>query len=252
MDVLLFGGTTEGRQLAQWLDARQTCDIIYCTATGYGASLLEEGRRVRLVSGPLSQEEKLGLVEGRELACIVDATHPYARHISESVDELADILGVDVVRVARVDSKNGTWTAVRTAQEAACRLASTEGHVLLTTGTKDLPVFVDAIADFKERLYVRVLPLPVSLERVLEAGIPASHIVAMQGPSSVQLNVSLIRDWEISHMVTKQSGPVGGFDEKVQAARDCGIELVVIERPLQKGAVLLEEAQRLLEERYGL
>ena len=53
-------------------------------------------------------------------------------------------------------------------------------------------------------------------------------------------------------LVTKRSGAAGGFDQKVRAARECGIELVVVERPREERGLLLEEAQALLEERYGL
>lgn len=254
MDVLVFGGTSEGRELVEWLAARGTCNVVACTATAYGASLLSRGPRVQALEGPLSSEEKDRLMEGHAFVCIVDATHPYARHISQSVAALGARHGVDVVRVVRDGARggDGPWTGVADATEAARLLAGTEGNILLTTGSKDLATFTELVPGFEERLYVRVLPVVASLERTQELGIPTSHVIAMQGPFSEQLNRALIKELGITHLVTKESGTAGGFDEKVQAALSCGASVVVIERPAEEPGLLLSEVRQLLEDRYGL
>ena len=252
MEVLVFGGTAEGRQLVEWLAGRASCDVVACTATSYGASLLACGPRVQVLEGPLSDADKRRLMEAHRFACIVDATHPYAQHISQSVADLGRRHDVEVVRVVREGAGEGPWTTVADAREAARLLAGTEGNILLTTGSKDLPAFTEGIPGYAERLYVRVLPVTASLERTQELGIPASHVIAMQGPFSEQLNRALIEELGIAHLVTKQSGATGGFDEKVRAAQACGIDLLVIERPRQEEGLLLPEAEAYLEERYGL
>ena len=252
MEVLVFGGTSEGRRLVEWLDARGTCHVIACTATAYGARLLEGSSRVETLEGPLSAEEKRHLMEGHDFACIVDATHPYALHISDSVAELARTYGKDVVRIVRDDGPDAQWLSVADAREAARHLARTEGAILLTTGSKDLDAFVTAIPSYEQRLYVRILPVAASLARTAELGIPASRVIAMQGPFSERLNMALIEEYDIRHLVTKRSGAAGGFEEKVRAAQACGIELVVVERPREEDGVSFEEAKALLEERYGL
>lgn len=255
MDVLVFGGTLEGRLLVEWLDARGTCDIVACTATDYGTQLLCGGQHVTLVRGPLSAAEKRALMHAHDFVCLVDATHPYATHISQSIDALAREHGVPVVRIVREDEglqMDEGWTCVRDAREAATHVAATTGNVLLTTGSKDLDAFVAAMPDFAERLYVRVLPVVPSIARVAELGVPASHVIAMQGPFSAKLNRVLVRDLHIRSLVTKRSGAAGGFAQKAEAARDCGIELVVIARPDAAAGVSLEEAKVQLEESYGL
>ena len=45
MEILLFGGTTEGRQLAEWL-AEAGQKVTYCAATEYGGALVPEGAGV--------------------------------------------------------------------------------------------------------------------------------------------------------------------------------------------------------------
>lgn len=257
--VLVFGGTSEGRLLVEWLSARGSCSVVYCATTAYGTSLVAGNRNVTVLQGPLSQQDKERLMSSCDFACIVDATHPYAQHISASIDDLSQAFGMEVVRVARAGSSSADlthvdapWTIVADAEEAARHVASTSGNVLLTTGTKDLATFVAAMPDYRQRLYVRILPVGMSLAKVEELGVPASHIVAMQGPFSTGLNRAIIRELGISAMVTKESGPAGGFDQKAEAARECGVQLVVIGRPSAAAGLLLDEAQRLLEERYGL
>ena len=280
MDVLLFGGTTEGRLLAEWLDARETCNVVACTATGYGAELLPHGKRIQTLVGPLSATQKTQLMESHDFACVIDATHPYAQHISASVERLARTHNKGLVRVARAahveheaSAKSKATTprradaagakelacdnhqglvAVGSMEEAARHVAATTGNVLLTTGSKDLPIFCAAMANSMERLYVRVLPTIASLSRALDLGILPSNIIAMQGPFSASLNRALIEDLSITCMVTKESGSVGGFGQKLEAARACNIELVVIRRPPQHGGLSLADAQALLEDRYGL
>lgn len=252
MEALVFGGTVEGRQLVEWLDARGSCDIVACTATAYGASLVAGGKHVTVLEGPLMPEDKRRLMAEHDFACIIDATHPYAVHITESVAALAQSTGLELVRIVREGASQGPWVSVASNAEAAQHLAASEGNILLTTGSKDLDVFTASLPDYRERLYVRVLPVTAALEKASELGIPTRHIIAMQGPFSAELNCALIKDFHIRHLVTKQSGPAGGFDEKLQAATACGIELVVIKRPRAEEGVSLEQAKALLEERYGL
>lgn len=256
MEVLVFGGTAEGRLLVEWLAARGTCSVVACTATEYGASLVEGAPGVAVVRGPLSDEEKHALMSDHDFCCVVDATHPYAQHISASVDALGRAWGLEVVRIARDDTAAGSWTSAATAQEAAQEverlLARVPGNVLLTTGTKDLAAFTEALADVRERLYVRILPVADSLARARDLGVAPSRIVAMQGPFSASFNAALMRELNVACVVTKRSGRAGGFEEKVRAARECGAELVVIERPPGMDGVSLADAMALLEERYGL
>ena len=252
MELLVFGGTSEGRELVEWLDARESCQVVACTATSYGAQLLAGSARVTTVEGPLSAQEKRDLMEAHRFVCIVDATHPYAQHISRSVEELGRAYDIDVLRVVREEGPVSVGKHVANAYEAAAYLALTTGPILLTTGSRDLAAFTSVIPSFEERLYVRVLPLASSLERVAALGVPTSHVIALQGPFSASFNEALIREFHIEHLVTKQSGSAGGFGEKAAAAEACGIELVVIERPLEEHGLSLAATKRCLEERYGL
>lgn len=253
--ILLFGGTREGRELAEWLDSRARCEVVACSATDYGAELVSGFKHVRPVVGPLDDDQKEQLVSENDFACIVDATHPYAVHITESIAQLAGRHRLPLIRVVREDASPDALpdgsVLVENARQAAFHVASKEGNVLLTTGTKDLGAFTEASDDFTARLYVRVLPTCDSIARTRELGVPTSHIVAMQGPFSREFNAALLRELAISIMVAKASGAWGGFVEKMEAARACGVQVVVIGRPTVEDGVSLDEAKHELEARYG-
>lgn len=254
----MFGGTSEGRSLVEWLSARGTCEVVACSATEYGGELVAGLPRVEALVGPLDAAAKERLVGAHDFACIVDATHPYATHVSESVAALASSHGIPRLRLVREvgsslaegDFGEGV-TVVESVAEAAQLVARRPGNILLTTGTKDLAAFVQAVPDFAERVFVRVLPIAESVARARELGFPASRVVAMQGPFSAGFNGALMRELGIRVMVTKASGAAGGFGEKLEAAARCGAEAVVIGRPTVEEGLSLEGVERELEARYG-
>lgn len=247
--VLVFGGTTEGREIATWLGGRGTCKVVVSSATEYGGSLVEGLPNVESITGRLRQEDMERLMRDGSFACVVDATHPYATDVSASAARAADACGVPLYRVLREDAPEGPWTSVDSPQEAARYVSGRPGNVLLTTGTKDLAAYAEAVEGFSERVYARILPVPQSLETARGLGMRASHVIAEKGPFSKEANCSLIRALGIDIMVTKASGAVGGFWEKAEAARECGIELVVIRRPVAEHGLAVEQLKSELMER---
>ncbi len=250
MEILIFGGTVEGRELAEWLSALGTCEVVACTATEYGGELIDGLDHVTALVGPLDAAGKERLVEGHDFACIVDATHPYATHVTASISELATTHGIPLLRLVRDQNESDAFTCVKDVQAAAQYVASCEGNILLTTGSKDLATFVGAVPGFEKRLFARMLPVVDSVAHARELGIPASNIIAMQGPFTHDFNVALMRQLNIDVMVTKASGKAGGFQEKLDAAQACDVELVVIDRPPEEGGMTFEEVKQHLVEGF--
>lgn len=252
MEVLVFGGTAEGRKLVEWLSSLGVCDIVCCTATEYGGELVDGLERVTSLVGPLATEAKERLVAEHDFACIVDATHPYATHVTESIATLAAAHDLPRLRLLRDGSADGPFKLVADVAEAAQAVAACSGNVMLTTGAKDLAAFVEVLPDFAERLYARILPVESSIAKAHDLGIPTSHIIAMQGPFSAEMNVALMRQFDIGTLVTKASGATGGFQEKIDAAAACGAELVVIRRPDEEEGLSFSEVQAELAKMLGV
>ena len=229
MKIIIFGGTTEGR-LPSHLLAEKGAAVTVCVATEYGCEEQGEAPGVTVLTGRKTVEEMSELLRGSDLC--VDATHPYAVEVTKSVRRACAGVGVPYRRLLRDRSGDTDAILADSAEAAAKLLADREGNLLLATGMKELPAFAGISP---VRLYPRVMPNHESLSACERAGIPHRNILAMQGPFSTELNEALIRQFRIAYLVTKDGGKAGGFQEKVQAAKNTGIELVLIRRPEETG-----------------
>ncbi len=260
MNILIFGGTTEGRMLAQAISELHKDSVTVSVATSVGAHELEGINGIKVIVGRLDEEEMARLFIQREsdgeshnradthvpYDLVVDATHPYAVEVSSNIRSAAVRTGVRHVRLVRTDNdgeirgglmQDSDAVHVDSAASAAAYLAKTEGRILLTTGSKELGAFREIPAD---RLYVRVLPTAAGIAACEQAGIPYRNIIAMVGPFSQEMNAATMRQYQIAWMVTKDSGKAGGFDEKMEACRETGTRPVVIERPRECGLSMEE------------
>ena len=246
MEILLFGGTSEGRELAEWLSG-EGFGLTLCVATEYGASLVPELPGLEVHTGRLDRSGMEQLLAGGGFDRVVDATHPYAVEVTENLRAAAEAAGVPYLRLLRQSGGEDGCHKAASLAEAAELLTGLPGNVLLTTGSKELAPF--AVPGLVERCYPRVLPMADSLDRCLKLGFPPKNIICMQGPFSRELNVALLRQYHIRTLVTKDSGGYGGFWEKAEAAREAGCALLVVERPRAETGLTLEECkEKLLRE----
>ena len=236
--ILLFGGTGEGRALAEWLLAEGIPHTV-CVATEYGGTLLPPGAEAHV--GRMEQAEMEELMRAGGYALAVDATHPYAVAVTENIRSAAEAAGLPYLRLVRQAAGEEGCLRASDMAAAAQRLKELPGNVLLTTGSKELRHF--AVPGLAERCFPRVLPMVDSLERCLALGFPPRNILCMQGPFSKELNAALIRQYDIRTLVTKDTGGAGGFAEKAQAAAETGCALLVVDRPRQEAGAPLEDVK---------
>ena len=228
--IILFGGTTEGRLLAERL-AAAGYDMTVSVATQQGAQELRHIPDVHVLTGRIPAGELPVCLSGYDLC--IDATHPYAQEISQGLQSACEELGLPLRRVLRQASEvPENAVCVPSPAAAAEYLEKTSGNILLTTGAKELPFFAPLDP---ERLYVRILPVSGGLAACEKAGIPSGHVIAMQGPFSEELNTAILRQYGIRYLVTKDGGSAGGFREKAAAADRAGTQMILITRPAGTG-----------------
>ena len=250
--VILFGGTTEGRLLARFLNENQI-DAVVCVATGYGGSLVDAGRHIKVLEKRLDETEMEQLICSETPQMIVDATHPYAREVTENIVHAAERTGVEYMRVVRDSDGCAGADAVfaETLEDAIAWLkAHPEGKILAATGSKELDKYVE-IPDYRSRVYARVLSTADSVVKAAELGFEGKNLIAMQGPFSREMNKALIRQYNIRYMVTKESGNTGGYADKIAACRECGITPVIIGRPDIESGETLVSAKNAIAEKFG-
>ena len=240
MNILVFGGTTEGRLAAAHL-AEHGHTVTVSVATSLGAEALRNTPS-RVLTGRLSEGEITVIAADFDL--VIDATHPYAQEVSRNIRSACEACGVPLRRILREASPEADCVHVESCREAADYLRNKPGSVLIATGSKDLAAY--AVLE-SGRLYPRVLPTHEALSACEALGIPHSHILALQGPFSAEMNTAMLRQYGISYLVTKDGGSAGGFSEKQEAARKAGAQMIVVGRPPDSG-ISLEQLYRELEE----
>ncbi len=232
--IWLIGGTSNALELCRRLTEKRL-PLLVTVTTGYGESLIQnEG--VEVLTGALTPDDMAILIRQRKITLIVDGSHPFAYVVSQNAMAVAEDAAIPYLRFERETNEASTSAVYVDSYTDACQyLMDKPGNVLLTTGSKNLVDFTPLGAD---RLYPRVLPVPAGLEACKNSGIGPSHIIAAIGPFSTEFNVATIRQYNISYLITKDSGNEGGFPEKIAAAEQAGITAVVIRRPaLQYPAV---------------
>lgn len=227
--VLVFAGTTEGRELAELLaDSNIKCSV--CVATDYALELMND-KRLDVHCGRLTEEEMEVLMRDGKFDVVVDATHPYAQIVSQNVRQAADKESISLIRLRRsTESAEEGFVSFKTHEECSTWLSFQTGNILLTTGSKDLGSYAKN-ETIKNHLFVRVLPGEESIRLCTANGITGRQIIAMQGPFSAQMNECILREYSIDWMVTKISGHAGGFEEKVEAAKKAGVGVCAILPP---------------------
>lgn len=250
-ELCVFAGTSEGRRLLEFL-AGQDIRVLACVATEYGEALVPRAGNIEVSARRLDAEEMKALFARRGFELVVDATHPFATAVSENIALACAASGAEYLRLNRSDSTaDGDAVPVDSIQGAAEFLAAHPGNALLATGSKELKPYT-AVPDWQARFWPRVLPMASSLEACAAAGFSPAHIIAMQGPFSVEMNVAMLKAIRARWLVTKASGDSGGFADKLEAARLAGARCVVIGKPAQARGTDFAGVVNLLIERYGL
>ena len=236
--ICLVAGTTEGRQLAVIL--HHCTDLTVCVATEYGEILLDGIDGINVHTGRMDADEMLCFFKEKRFDRILDATHPYAKIVTENIRQAAERTNTPVMRILReTEWEFAEAVYVPTVEAARDYLEDKDGNIFLTTGSKELAAYIGLDMS---RVWARVLPTVSSLEACQTAGIASAHIIAAQGPFSEEINAAQMNMIGAKYMVTKSSGKNGGFEEKIRAAKAVGAIPVIIGQPPQVEGFTLDEA----------
>lgn len=246
-EIILFGGTSEGRELAGLLNEKNISALV-CTATEYGGELVNiTSPLVKLSTRRLCLAEIRALLTKETPRLVLDATHPYAADVTKNLRTACEETKTKYLRVLRQSLPAAGCTIAEDMNELVALLNTREGIIFSALGAK-AAASLTGVSDYKSRVFLRILPQPEALSTCLALGYPAGHIVCMQGPFSQSLNRAMLESSGAFILVTKESGSDGGFEEKLNAARELGLEIIVLRRPKELGGLTLAEAKAIIGE----
>ncbi|WGD32072.1 cobalt-precorrin-6A reductase [Ancylobacter sp. WKF20] len=221
--VLILGGTGEARDLATVLAGRPEFTPSLSLA-GRTRNPLDLPGAVR--SGGFGGAEGLAahLREAR-IDALIDATHPFAAIISANAARAADMAGVPLLALARPaweETPGDRWTPASDITEAVARLGVTPRRVLVALGRNE----VRALEAAPQHHYLvrSIDPVEPPL------AVPQARYITARGPFPLEDERALLIANRIDAVLSKNSGGPATYG-KIAAARELGIEVVMVARP---------------------
>ena len=222
--ILVFGGTTEGRKAVEVLEE---------AGTTYYYSTRSDGQKVELVhgihlTGGMEVPEMIACCREHDIRLIVDAAHPFAEDLHRNLLFLAKHIQAPIIRYDRIyppHDKDLIWC--KDFNDALQRLE--ENHIerlLALTGVGTIGRLRPYWEKHQESWF-RILNRRASHVIAKANRFPEERLVYYETDDTSDL----IRDLHPQAIITKESGLSGGFTEKVEAARQAGIKVFVVERP---------------------
>ena len=209
--ILVFGGTTEGRKAVEVLEEAGS-PYFYSTKTGEQELSLHNGLRIE---GAMNAETMYSFCKEHQIRLIIDAAHPFASQLHETIANVASEYDIPVIRYERIyPPRDVDITWIDDYAEVP-----TDIHTLLaTTG-------VQSISKLK---YLEEKGIKV-IYRILnrESSILLAH---QQGATDDQL-CFYPQTVEADAVLMKESGVSGGFVEKIAEAREKGMRIIALKRP---------------------
>lgn len=92
-EIFIFGGTTEGRVIAEWC-VNHRIKAFVSVATDYGSKLLPKSEYLEVLENRLDSEQMMRIFREKEISIVIDATHPYAVEVSKNISEACSECGV--------------------------------------------------------------------------------------------------------------------------------------------------------------
>lgn len=236
MKIFLLGGTKDSTNIITHLKENYDVFILTTTTTEYGARLADEAGSDDTIARPLLKDEIIEIIQKENFDILIDATHPFAEHITQTSSSIARELKIPYVRFERpttnlenIDTSHIHY--VNSFDEAGKLIASefSKGNILHFAGANTMADIVKYIPP--SRFYPRILKVESSIRKCEDLQIPPDHIIPMTGAATLKENIDLIEKYSASVMITKESGEIGGVVEKIEAANERDIAVIMIKRP---------------------
>lgn len=231
--ILVLAGTTEGKQAVLAL-RREGYQVAASAVSSYGAVLLEEVGTDEVIQTRWDADSLAAVLAEKQISIVVDATHPYAENISRLAIAVTERMGIPYLRFERAASQIHEHSLIHTVKdmEGIAEWLVPGLRVFSALGSKSLPVLVPMVKRMQSELIVRVLPSSQVLAECERMQVQPEQIVAMKGPFTKDMNKAMFSQYRTDLLLTKNSGNAGGTDEKIDAALELGIPVIVVERPL--------------------
>ncbi len=213
--ILVFGGTTEGRKAVEVLEEGGS-PYFYSTKTGEQDITLHHGQRI---DGALDEEAMRAFCQAQHIRLIVDAAHPFASQLHQTIAQVSEALNIPAIRFERIYPERDpeiTWI------DDYSQIPRDIHSLLATTGVQSISKLKPLEAE-GVRIYYRILQRESSISLALKQGVSPEQLCYYEVPQDIPVEAETI--------LLKESGLSGGFPEKIEAAKSRGMRIIALKRP---------------------
>ena len=213
--ILVFGGTTEGRKAVEVLEEGGS-PYYYSTKTGEQDLTLHHGQRI---DGALDAEAMQNFCREHDIRLMVDAAHPFAAQLHQTIAEVSDALKIPAIRYERIFPERDASLEWLDSYDQVPHDIKT---LLSTTGVQSITK-LKPLEAAGVKVYYRILNRESSIALAQKQGATMEQLCYFEDPKDVPVEADAI--------LLKESGLSGGFQEKVDAAKAKGMRILVLKRP---------------------
>lgn len=232
--ILILGGTTEGRIAARTLEeAGKT--FYYSTKGDEQEVTMHHGIRLQ---GAMDELDLERCCREHDIQLLVDAAHPFAIQLHQTVEKVAHTLNLLVIRFERIypprDEEHIIWC--EDFEDAIRQIRKEDIFTLLAlTGVQSIaklkPLWQESAC-----CYFRILNRESSRRLAEREGFPKKYLHYYHAGEDERI---LLQRLHPEAILIKESGLSGGFNEKVEAALQEGIRIFAIRRPPMPGSFII-------------
>ena len=215
--ILVFGGTTEGRKAINELE-EAGATYYYSTKTGEQDVTLHHGVRI---DGALDRQAMLTFCREHDIQLMIDASHPFAQQLHQTVASVADELRLPLIRFERIFPEHDKDIEWIDDYDELSRLKHIR-TLLATTGVQSISKLKPLEQQGIKVIY-RILPRESSILLAHQQGATDSQLCFYDEDSELEPIADTI--------LLKESGITGGFLKKTEQARRLGMRIIAIRRP---------------------
>ncbi len=227
--ILVFGGTTEGRRAAEVLEEAGS-PYFYSTKMGEQDLSLQHGTRI---DGAMDAEAMKTFISQHDIRLIVDAAHPFASQLHQTIAQVSESLNIPTIRYDRIYPERDpeiTWI------DDYSQIPRDIRSLLATTGVQSIsklkPLEAAGI-----KVFYRILERESSMALALKQGASPEQLCFFEDPKDIPVEAEAI--------LLKESGLSGGFPEKVEAAKARGMRIIALKRPQTQSSKLNAQSSKL-------
>lgn len=216
--ILVFGGTTEGRKAVKEIEEAGK-PFYYSTKTGEQEVELCHGYAV---SGAMTRDKMIDFCRQNNIRLLVDAAHPFAACLHDTVADVASYLNIPAIRFERVYPPRDNDIIWCDSYGEAIDKVEPYSTVIATTGVQSI-CYLKPLEEKGCDVYYHILNRPSSLAKAYAEGINDEHLI-FYGDAPV-------KGIRKGVLILKESGLTGGYVEKVEEARRNGMRIIALRRP---------------------